>query len=733
MKKIKNNVILLNVLQMLLSFGGGFLLSGSTLGGVKSFADISLTGAVNLPCAASAFSGAVVRCVLTDSVGKCIVKLCAMAAIVIIKMFSTVFDKSLPCGILTASAVLASGCGISWIIGEFPEKLIFYILYGMIAGVTAYSASELWSSFSMENILNPKDKKGNPAGIVYVILSASLCSLDLPYFNIGLAVISAITILASCFLGGYGGIIFGALGASGAFFSSGETGTAAAILPVAGLITGLIGKNNFLFSTAAYTVSCFMLGLFMGDAYNFIYAISILGGSVLFLAAVPYLKDRDIFLQFNRNENFSERKCIKTDFLSDVIEAIRCDSGKISAAIAASNAAVKNENECINGVCEVCFRRDVCTGGITEISGDIVPVIPDDCISRKEAADEFERILRLRTTHRIMDLRYSEERRFLSEQFRIISDIIRETGESGNICYSDSLVKRIETSLKNHNIKFQRVVAGYTQTERITAEIFFSCGEIADSAERICGILSDTLGIRLMPSAVVSSAKELKIGVYQPGIYEIEIHSASKCAAGCKICGDSASVFTDSTGKQYIVLSDGMGSGKNAAVDSHMVIGMFRRLICGGMKPQSAVRVVNSVMVTKSREESFATLDALIIDPDSCSAVSVKSGAAPTIIRKGSDVIKLSSTVFPIGIVEEAELHETEHSLSDGDIIIMFSDGITENAYLFIKELLLSRSDIKEIVREIALKAEVFNPSVRSDDVTVIGMKVVKSINNKNM
>ena len=89
-------------------------------------------------------------------------------------------------------------------------------------------------------------------------------------------------------------------------------------------------------------------------------------------------------------------------------------------------------------------------------------------------------------------------------------------------------------------------------------------------------------------------------------------------------------------------------------------------------------------------------------------------------------MVKLSSTVFPIGIIEEAELYETEHKLSEGDMIIMFSDGITENAYLFIKELLLGGSDVREIVREIAVKADVFNPNVRSDDVTVIGVKIVR-------
>ena len=57
----------------------------------------------------------------------------------------------------------------------------------------------------------------------------------------------------------------------------------------------------------------------------------------------------------------------------------------------------------------------------------------------------------------------------------------------------------------------------------------------------------------------------------------------------------------------------------------------------------------------------------------------------------------------------------------------MFSDGICEHEYRFIKELLLSDSDLKRIVDEICRKAEVFNPNVRSDDVTVIGIKAVKT------
>ena len=76
------------MIGILLSAAGGFVLSGSSIGGVASFADISLCGAFPLPYSAAAFIGAVMRCIVSDSVGKSIVKLAAMMIIISVKMFT---------------------------------------------------------------------------------------------------------------------------------------------------------------------------------------------------------------------------------------------------------------------------------------------------------------------------------------------------------------------------------------------------------------------------------------------------------------------------------------------------------------------------------------------------------------------------------------------------------------------------------------------------------------------
>ncbi|HOR22002.1 MAG TPA: hypothetical protein PLY43_04710, partial [Ruminococcus sp.] len=53
-----------------LSLGGGWLLSGTSLAGAASFGDISLSGALSLPNSAAVLAGALIRCVMTGSVGK---------------------------------------------------------------------------------------------------------------------------------------------------------------------------------------------------------------------------------------------------------------------------------------------------------------------------------------------------------------------------------------------------------------------------------------------------------------------------------------------------------------------------------------------------------------------------------------------------------------------------------------------------------------------------------------
>ena len=61
--------------------------------------------------------------------------------------------------------------------------------------------------------------------------------------------------------------------------------------------------------------------------------------------------------------------------------------------------------------------------------------------------------------------------------------------------------------------------------------------------------------------------------------------------------------------------------------------------------------MINSIMLAKSNEESFATLDIGKINLETCELTLYKSGAASTLIKYSDSVMMFNSPSNPIGIV----------------------------------------------------------------------------------
>lgn len=722
-KNIGNNKIVKALIGAILSAAGGFIFSGTGISGAASFADISLAGTLSVPYSAAVLIGAIVRCVMTDSVWRSIVKLAAMSIIVSAKLFSERCSRPNGCGIVTAAAVIISGSAVSALVGILPQKLLFYGLYGVISGFTAFSGAELIEGLREKRVIDLSGISGCVYGVVYVIYMAALFAMKLPWVSPGLILGAAFTLGAGYFYGGSGGVICGALTVSGAFLASADSGAAAAMLPVSGLIVGFLRRRRIFISAVFFALSFFMLSVLTGSSAGAELTFSIVCGGAAFVVLAPNFSDKWIRVNGENASESPDLSRIRFNFLSDAIEAVRLDSGRISAALSAGDPTFR-EGGTAKTVCRSCYRRSICRRTESETAGELIPILPDDCIRKREVAEELETELRSRAADTVMKLRFSEERELLNEHMKITGELVRSLGSFPELRCSDAMSRRIAEKLNKHDICPANVTASYNEANRLIVEVYFGLDEIAESSDRIRDLVSDELDMAMRIGSVVSSAREQRICLYEKPEYELEIYSASMSADGSEISGDSSVVFADGTGKSYVVLSDGMGSGRSAAVDSHIVIGMFKRLIGSGMELGAAVKLINSIMATKSRNESFATLDVIAFDPDDCSMISVKSGAAATILRRGDDVIKISAATFPVGITKQAELSSAEHQLGDGDMIVMFSDGISDSASLFIKELLLSGAEIREIVREMTVKAGVFGSSDHPDDVTVIGIKV---------
>ena len=205
-----------------------------------------------------------------------------------------------------------------------------------------------------------------------------------------------------------------------------------------------------------------------------------------------------------------------------------------------------------------------------------------------------------------------------------------------------------------------------------------------------------------------------------------EAHAAVRVGAGETVCGDTCRCFHDGRGNYYVVLSDGMGRGKRAALDSALVCTLTSRLVRAGFSLDCAVRAVNTALMTRSAEETLATLDILRIDLSDGQTWFFKAGAAASVVRTMERTAMVERSSLPLGILKEAELAQAETRLCAGDRVLLMSDGAGVLPPQYFKELFgrMKKKSVRELAETAADEAMKYSPTGRHDDITVVAVEV---------
>ena len=142
------------------------------------------------------------------------------------------------------------------------------------------------------------------------------------------------------------------------------------------------------------------------------------------------------------------------------------------------------------------------------------------------------------------------------------------------------------------------------------------------------------------------------------------------------VSGDSFSTFDLRDGKFAVVLSDGMGVGPKAAVESRATITLLEKLLETGFDKNTAVKTVNSILVLGSPDETFTTVDLAVIDLMKGVTDFIKIGAAPSFIKRGDQVSMIRANSLPIGILNNIEVDTLQQPIGNDDVLVMVSDGL---------------------------------------------------------
>ncbi|MCD9026296.1 stage II sporulation protein E [Cohnella silvisoli] len=216
--------------------------------------------------------------------------------------------------------------------------------------------------------------------------------------------------------------------------------------------------------------------------------------------------------------------------------------------------------------------------------------------------------------------------------------------------------------------------------------------------------------------------------------YEVETGVAGAAKDGDMLSGDSFSMVELGNGKFAVALSDGMGNGVRARMESSAALSMLEQLLQSGIDERLAVKSVNSVLLLRSPEEMFATIDLALIDLYTAHATMLKIGSTPSFIKRGREIIPIAANNLPIGILQDIEIDLLRVQLQPGDTLIMMTDGILDspghaiNKELWMKRVLheLDADDPQEIADALLDTALRQYPGGVKDDMTVVVTRLTR-------
>ena len=239
--------------------------------------------------------------------------------------------------------------------------------------------------------------------------------------------------------------------------------------------------------------------------------------------------------------------------------------------------------------------------------------------------------------------------------------------------------------------------------------------------------LSSIVGVRLCRAAGEGES-EGRLNLIEAEPYSVSVGIASKKKNGESVSGDRGTYFKTEQGILNIILSDGMGSGPDAAKESVVVVRILEHLLKAGVEPIVAMKILNSMMLLKNGDDwGFATVDLMCINLFTGEAGFYKYGAAPSYVRSGHMVKRVRCENLAAGLCcgDKSEPDVVKMRLRPGNLAIVASDGVlAESNDEWIRAILTTFEgrDTKALARETVQAALTQYGSI--DDMTVLAIRI---------
>lgn len=609
-------------------------------------------------------------------------------------------------------------------------------------------------------------------------------SLSVPAFRLGLRKISGIdaaciVISGAIFLGCLGGVGIGMIYPARIFacllimFCASYKGASSVAVGVAlGGVLCIGGNLHIFFMYALASLICSVFSPLGQYAIAASFAVAASGAALLYgmdtvllyavvecaVAATAFVaipskwinSAQDILTKSGLNEDNEVNKQVALDLkaaaktvdeVTDIVTQVtRRMDGIINPELSRVYARIQRD------VCSNCENKSVCWNAkfdstVKDIeyiarqrleniphSDELMNGLEKRCKRLDALSDEIDSDYKRYLSQTDARIKIEEMRNVVSDQFSFVSQLLDDISEKlvGEKIFDVNKSRAVKTALLENRIPVQSVSYCENSYSRALAEITVFSEPAKVDHVKIQKLLSHTVS-KQFKAAEISVIDLCTVLTYkQKNEYEVSFGLAQIPFGENRVCGDKIETLDDVNGNSIAIISDGMGTGSRAAIDGTMTCSLMHKLIGSGFTFDSALRLVNSALIVKSRDESLATVDAVSINTYNGNCNFYKAGAAQSYVRSGDGLQIISHSSLPAGILRNVEFAKEEITLKKGDIVLMVSDGVCGESDDWIEDELLSWStdNMHELAVHIANTGRMKNGIKFEDDISVVAIKL---------
>ncbi|MGE5398488.1 MAG: stage II sporulation protein E, partial [Chitinophagales bacterium] len=481
------------------------------------------------------------------------------------------------------------------------------------------------------------------------------------------------------------------------------------IYAVSGLLAGLFRGFGRLGSVVGFILGSVLLSVFMTSSHQALLGLWESGIAIGLFFLIPERIKEMVLTESkepgsNMDTHVKEMTAERMNQLAKVFEEISmtfAGGEQPAESPAEPNAVGKVFQNITEGFCQKCGSYETCWErefyktyreffnlfSIAELKGsldydEVASEVRKRCIRPRELVTAINGVLESARVSEYWEVKINESKDLLSHQMKGISGLIRKL--AGEINLDLMVDKELQANLTRECREMMIPIREITPITGGNDLVFMKVTADACMDRETCDVMlapciSTVMGTRYEVSQrQCPRSSRGKCEFVLARAFNYRINTGIAQLAKADVSGDSFNVVTLKDGRELIVLSDGMGIGKRAAQESKATVNLLEELLNTGFGEELALQTINSVLLLRNNQDSFATVDLAMINLYSGEVEFVKIGASPSFLKRGSRIGVISANSLPIGVLEDLEIPSEKRNLVPGDMLVIVSDGVLE-------------------------------------------------------